>query len=60
MNFVGWVAEINCRQRHDDDDLGHRVPQHRLPPAESGDGALEHRRPQRAGEIAAARDQRQR
>ena len=60
MNHFRRMAEINRRQRDDDDDLGDRVPQHRLPPAEGGDGALEHRRPHRAGEIAAARDQRQR
>src|ERR1035437_8482462 len=47
-------------QRDDDADLESWLPQHGLPPAGIGDHALEHRRPQRAGEIAAARDQRQR
>ena len=49
-----------CRQRHDQRDLEHRVADHGPAPAEVGDGALEDRRPHEAGEIAAARDQRQR
>ena len=60
MDELRRVTEINRRQRHDNDHLGQRVPQHRLPPAEVEYRALEYRRPQCAGQIAAARDQRQR
>ena len=48
------------RQRQDDRDLQHRVADHGPAPAEVGDGALEDGRPDEAGEIAAARNQRQR
>ena len=60
VNHFGRLAEIDRGKRHDDNDLGAGVPQHRLPPAEIGDRLLEYGRPHRAGEIGAARDQRQR
>src|SRR4051812_24691087 len=60
MNYLGGRAKINCSKGCYDNDLGERVPQHRLPPAKTGDDLLEYWRPHRSGEIGAARDQRQR
>ena len=53
-------AQEDRRQRDDHDDLEQAVIEHGLPPAGIGDGALEDRRPDRAGDVAAARNQRQR
>ena len=45
---------------HDQKEFEAREIQHCFAPAEIGDGAREDRRPERAGEIGAARNQRQR
>src|SRR3954467_10589643 len=60
MNYLGGRAKINRSKGCYDNDLGERIPQHRLPPAKTGDDLLEYRRPHRSGEIGSARDQRQR
>ena len=62
---AGSISSGGSRKNHSasgtiEHAFDQRVPQHGLAPAERGDGALEHRRPHRAGEIGAARDQRQR
>jgi hypothetical protein len=60
MNYFRRRAEIDYRQRNDHGDLECAVPQHGLSPAEIGDDTLEQWRPHCAGEVAPARDQRQR
>ncbi len=57
---LGRLAQEDRRQRHHDGSLEQAEIEHGLPPAAVGDGALEHRRPDRAGRIGAARDQCQR
>ena len=52
-------AEINRRQRNDHDNLSDGVPKHGLAPAEPCDDALKQRRPHCAGQVTAARNQRQ-
>src|SRR5262249_11731028 len=59
MNNFRPRAEIDYRQGKDHDDLECAVPQHRLPPAEIGDDALEQRRPHCAREDTSAREQSQ-
>ena len=58
-DFRRW-SKHDCGTGHDDEELEHRVVQHRVPPAGIRDRALENRRPDRPGEEAAARNQRQR
>src|SRR3974390_121040 len=60
MDHFRRSPEVQRGQRQNDNYLGEPIPQHRLPPAERRDGTFKQWRPQRAGEIAAARNQRQR
>src|SRR6516225_7097247 len=57
MDHFRRPREVQRGHRHNDNDLGKRIPQHRLPPAERRDHAFKQRRPQRAGQVAAARNQ---
>src|SRR6185437_12177041 len=60
LNRLRRMREKYGNQRNNDQALEQSVPQHRLAPADIGDGTLEDRWPQRAREIVAARNQRQR
>ena len=52
--------ERNQSCRDDRRDFERRVYQHRVPPAEHGDGGREHRGPDRAGEVLLRKEQRHR
>src|SRR5712671_7814402 len=54
------MVEEDRRHRDDQHDLEQAIIEHGLAPSRIGDGALEYRRPDGAGQIAAARDQRER
>ena len=60
QRHLGRRAQIDDGERHHDGDLEYRVEQHRLAPAHARYRCREDERPHRAGEIASARDQRQR
>ena len=60
VGVSGGVLQEDHRQRNDHDGREHAVGHHGGPPAEDGDRALEDRRPDRAGEIEPARQQRER
>ena len=53
------LLQKHRRGRHNDEKLKRGIIQHRMAPAGIGDHAREDRRPQRAGEISTARNQRQ-
>ncbi len=57
MQHLRRTGEKERGQRNDDDNLQHAIGEHGVAPAHIGNGALEERGPDRAGEIAAARDQ---